>query len=189
MYLMSILLALLCSLYNSHATSQVTVINLCPFSVYLASVQQASSSIDELAAGESYTEMTRPALNGTGVSIKITSNSRVGEASTEADRSNAFDSSPKTQFEYSYVPLQQPTDLYYDLSDINDAFPRQFCRFGIALLISSSDCPDVLCPPNCDGICPDSYNNPNDNYATKGCQSGTDIALTLCAYSEMTKTP
>ncbi|EXU95176.1 hypothetical protein X797_011750 [Metarhizium robertsii] len=177
-----IIIALLCCSWHAHALGHAIVINRCPFSVFLASVQATSPFVLELPPGDTYVETYRPVENGTGVSIKITSDICVGKTLTDVGRANAFASSSKTQLEYSYVPSQHPTDLYYDLSDINDEFPRQFCAYGVALHTSASDCPGVLCPSSCDDVCPNVYNDPNDNHATKGCRSSVDIALALCAY-------
>ncbi|OWT42537.1 hypothetical protein VFPPC_17465 [Pochonia chlamydosporia 170] len=160
--------------------SQVSVVNRCKFSVFLASVQRDVSPIMQLGPGKTYQETYRPVVNGTGVSIKIASNSRIGEE-TDGGRSSAiFNVSPITQLEYSYVPEGVP-DLFYDISAINDVHRRQFCQYGYELHTTSSSCDSVVCPPRCDAFCPSVYNLPDDNWATRGCKSNFGLELVLCS--------
>ncbi|KAH6871058.1 hypothetical protein B0T10DRAFT_592833 [Thelonectria olida] len=116
-----------------------------------------------------------------GVSIKITTDQRLSQAASDGERESAFDSSAVTQFEYTYDPTLYPgTDLYYDVSDINDAFPRQFCDYGVALKPDRPECPSVLCPPDCQKNCSAVYNYYNDDFATHGCDSDASLTLFLC---------
>ncbi|KAH6865345.1 BYS1 domain-containing protein, partial [Thelonectria olida] len=106
---------------------------------------------------------------------------RLSQAASDSERESAFDSSAVTQFEYTYDPTLYPgTDLYYDVSDINDAFPRQFCDYGVALKPDRSECPSVLCPPDCQKNCSAVYNYYNDDFATHGCDSHASLTLFLC---------
>ncbi|KAH6883497.1 hypothetical protein B0T10DRAFT_410933, partial [Thelonectria olida] len=84
-------------------------------------------------------------------------------------------------FEYAYNPtLHAGADLYYDASDINDAFPRQFCDYGLALKPDRSEYPSVLCPPDCQGNRSAVYHYEDDGSATHGCDSDTSLTLFLC---------
>lgn len=151
---------------------QARVENHCPFPIYLQSVQRPptrQNPVYRIDPGQTYSENYKPVLDGTGVSIKISK-----MASTVV--------APVTQFEYAFVPGQSP-NLFYDLSDINDADPRQFCEFGLALYSSSAQCPTVVCPPNCAQFCSQVYNKFNDDYATKGCDDGP-LTLILCTDDE-----
>lgn len=105
------------------AGDQARVENHCPFPIYLQSVQQPvpqPNPVYQIDPGQTYSENYKPVESGTGVSIKI---SRMEQGPSIVD--------PITQFEYAFVPSQSP-NLFYDLSDINDADPRQFCEFGLA---------------------------------------------------------
>ncbi|KAK8140587.1 hypothetical protein G3M48_003502, partial [Beauveria asiatica] len=107
----------------------------------------------QINSGQTYSEDYKPVENGTGVSIKISRMQTIA--------------GPITQFEYAFVPEQSPS-LFYDLSDINDANPRQFCEFGLALYPSFRECSPVICPANCGQFCSQVYNKFNDDYATQG---------------------
>ena len=87
-----------------------------------------------------------------------------------------------TQFEYTYDPQVDPSlpDLYYDMSDVDDQLPRQFCPWSYTLEPGSSRCRRVRCPANCSQICTEVYNVHDDDHATAGCDSGIGLTLTLC---------
>jgi hypothetical protein len=156
------------------ASPQARVVNNCPFTIYLQSVQTEASHIEELTPGDVYTEELKLALNGTGVSIKI---SRSIQALVSAVAGAI------TQLEYAYTPWMLPyPDVYYDVSDIDDRQPRQFCDYGFALQGPRVDCPTVTCPPDCGNFCAEVYNKPKDDYATRACQSGGTgvISLAMC---------
>jgi hypothetical protein len=164
--------------------SQVNVVNRCPFAVFVKSVQQDVSQVQELAFNKIYSETYRPVINGTGVSI--TTNIKVGEEFDEQKRSVEFDNSPVTQLEYSYVPANGPVDLFYDISAIDDSPERQFCQYGYQLHTTSFSCDSVHCPARCDTFCPHVYNLPDDNWATHGCTSDVGLDLVLCtSYTDM----
>ncbi|KAJ2982411.1 hypothetical protein NQ176_g1406 [Zarea fungicola] len=150
------------------ASPGARVVNRCPFAVYLQSVQQAPSETHELQPGDLYFEAYKPVIDGTGVSIKI--------ATANLGTSLA---GPLTQFEYAFVPGQNP-DLYYDISSINDMAPRQFCQYGLHVQPSSAECASIDCPSDCGNFCSQVYNEPNDDFATKGCHASGDTTLTLC---------
>lgn len=144
------------------------VVNHCPFTIYIQSVQQESSQTHELQPGDFYFEGYKTVVNGTGVSIKMAT-----------ANFGASPAGPLTQFEYAFVPWQDP-DLYYDVSSINDIAPRQFCQYGLSLRPSSAECAPIVCPPDCGNFCSQVYNKPNDDVATKGCHASGDTTLTLC---------
>lgn len=150
------------------ASPGARVVNHCPFTVYLQSVQQESSDIHELQPGASYSEVYKTVVGGTGVSIKL---------ATAVLGASLAD--PLTQFEYAFVPWQNP-DLFYDVSSINDQAPRQFCQYGLRIQPSSAECASIVCPADCGSFCSQVYNVPNDNFATKGCRASGDTILTLC---------
>lgn len=144
-----------------------------------------------LSPGESYSETYRyasaynPATNADssiGVSIKITSDRRLSQATTESERIAAFQSSPITQLEYTYDPTLYPApDLYYDVSDIDDTSPRQFCQYGITLQPESAECQPVTCLPDCHRNCSAVYNYADDDFATYGCHSDSALTMLLCS--------
>lgn len=171
---------LLAVLPFTQGLSQVSVLNRCPFPVFLKSVQQGMSQVQELAPNKIYSETYRPVINSTGVSIKITTNSKVGEEVDQQKRLAEFDNSPVTQLEYSYVPWNSPVDLFYDVSAIDDSPGRQFCQYGYQLRTSSIKCDSVRCPAQCDTFCPHVYNRPDDNWATHGCTSDVALEFVLC---------
>lgn len=165
----------LCCLLSRRGTvvnADAHVKNRCPFTVYVQSVQQQESRVYSIDPGMSYSEVYKPAVSGTGVSIKIGRN-------VVSDVSGGHVLGPITQLEYAYTPWRSPS-LWYDLSDINDEKPRQFCDHGIVLQPSSPQCPVVDCPPDCRSVCSRVYNKFDDDYATKGCLEVVDLTLTLC---------
>lgn len=150
------------------ASPGARVVNYCPFTVYVQSVQQEPSEIYEVSPGGSYSEAYRTVIDGTGVSIKIAT-ATLGASLAD----------PLTQFEYAFVPWQNP-DLFYDVSSINDQAPRQFCQYGLRVQPSSAECASIVCPADCGNFCSQVYNEPNDDFATKGCRASGDTILTLC---------
>ncbi|KAJ4643431.1 hypothetical protein HRR90_008064, partial [Exophiala dermatitidis] len=79
-----------------------------------------------------------------------------------------------TQFEYTYHP-DNPI-LAYDISNIN-GYP--FENWGLYLSPSSGDCSSITCDPGV-ALCPDVYNQPNDDFAVKSCDVSANLTLTLC---------
>lgn len=124
--------------------SQLSVANRCPFALFLKSVQQNASQIQDLAPNKIYSEEYRPVINGTGVSIKITTNSKIGEEIDEQKRMAEFDNSPITQLEYSCVPWNGLVDLFYDISAVDDSPARQLCQYGYQLRTTSTKCDSSL---------------------------------------------
>lgn len=165
--------------HKAQAVASARVVNNCPYPIYIRSV--LASDIGEpflLHPGDLYTEPYRPQVcynnipnksppsNCSGVSIKI---------------GKSLSMPSITQFEYTYVPNATP-DLYYDISDINDAFPRQFCQYGYTLSMEDDNCKKINCPPNCKENCSAIYNYYNDDLATSGCDSRYGLDFTVCSY-------
>ncbi|KAG9767078.1 hypothetical protein KCU88_g7487, partial [Aureobasidium melanogenum] len=136
--------------------------NQCDVDVYVwsvANVPNNTASYLEPNIG-TYNEAYRvnPDPNG-GISLKI---------------ATVPDDSFITQFEYTYHP-DNPR-VYYDISNIN-GYP--FETWGLYLSPSSGDCSTITCDPGV-AICPEAYNQPNDNFAVQNCEVSADLTLTLC---------
>jgi hypothetical protein len=151
--------------------ANASIVNNCTFPLYLTSVQAAESPQQTLWPAQRYTESYRYAYrseNDTdvaiGVSIKLSRNTGMA---------------PLTQVEYTYDPRLNDTDLYYDVSSVDDAVPWQFQGYGLWLQPSSSECSSVVCRPGADR-CYEGYINPFDDWATKTCRSSVAIVVTLC---------
>lgn len=182
------LIALYALAGTATATAKATIVNACPFVVYVSSVQSPTitQTVQELKPGESYAENYKPRIcfdaennTCTGTSIKIS-------------RSPSL--VPLSQFEYTFIPENSDTsmpDLFYDMSDIDDGRPRQFCQYGYSLksvcnervcFIPRNECVEVSCLPACDLTCPNVYNVYNDDFATHACRSHVGLSLVLCDY-------
>lgn len=178
MIIASVLALLIASAY---AVSKARVQNNCSFPIFLSPVQvEANLPITTLQPGKTYQENYRlkMAMAGrppTGVSIKVSSDPRMGDRKDGNDLSGI----PLTQLEYTYDPAMWP-DLFYDISDINDHEPRQFCHSGLRLIPDRKTCPTITCPPGCGSFCSQAYNKPDD-LGTKACSSDTGITLLLCS--------
>lgn len=148
------------------------MVNKCSFPVLLQSVQRDVLASQELIPGATYAEDFKPETEGTGVAIKV------GNASAGMLGGQSI-----LQFEYSYKPGQSP-DLFYDISDINNSKPRQFCQYGYQIESDSPMCRAIKCLPDCQNFCPQVYNTPSENYATAGCNSNVSLSLILCSYRQ-----
>ncbi|KAM4067477.1 hypothetical protein HRG_012273 [Hirsutella rhossiliensis] len=123
---------------------RVQVVNNCGFPVHLRADQLDEPKVRILQPKDIYSEAYRnkiaynPATganSATGVSIKISADSRLNQDLADGDHISVFEASAVTQLEYTFDPSLQPgPDLYYDVSDIDDNSPRQF---------------SVICPPDC----------------------------------------
>ncbi|OCK73214.1 hypothetical protein K432DRAFT_313405, partial [Lepidopterella palustris CBS 459.81] len=135
--------------------------NLCYFEVYVWSVANVTNdTVNYLAPTVgNFHETYRTNPNGGGISLKI--------ATTPVD-------SDITQFEYTY--LTGNPNVYYDISNIN-GYP--FEEWGLTLSSSSPNCSSIFCSPGVT-LCPDVYNQPGDDFATKNCDVSTNLTLTLC---------
>ncbi|KAJ4507504.1 hypothetical protein HRR83_004082 [Exophiala dermatitidis] len=135
--------------------------NRCDVEVYIWSIANVpNDTINYLEPNiGSYNETYRVNPNGGGISLKI---------------ATVPDDSFITQFEYTYHP-ENPI-LAYDISNIN-GYP--FENWGLYLSPSSGDCSSVTCDPGV-ALCPDVYNQPNDDFAVKSCDVSANLTLTLC---------
>lgn len=171
------------------------IVNDCNFTVYYKSVSNQSVLPSPIPAGGTYKETYRLNIvngilndNGTvtgtlgGVSIKLSSNQSIADS---ANKSDAFDASTITQFEYTYNPNVAP-GLWYDISNVNGymneydgSWPFETSG-GLILEGTSSECPTVTCSSN-NRICSTAYTHWNDDWATKGCRNNNSLILTLCS--------
>ncbi|KAJ9137692.1 hypothetical protein NKR23_g9008 [Pleurostoma richardsiae] len=159
-------------LVTSGLAGQILVVNQCPYSIYLKSVQDVESGLYVLSENgrfaQDYQFKTRIVDSvevAVGVSVKI------------AKSPQLF---PQTQFEYTYDPRLAPQfDLYYDISNVNDTIPWQFSDYGLCVLPSSCACTPIVCPPQ-NLTCSMAYNQPFDDWATHGCYSNINLTLNLC---------
>ena len=161
--------------YVPFVTSGVIIQNRCSFPVYVDRVQIEDVSLGVLEPGDVYQEQYRYEYRLNSVTK---SNEAVG--TSFKIRRNPADNYI-TQFEYTYDPnsLSSPTNVWYDISDINDGFPRQFCQWGISLL--SSSCQSFICLPNCNDVCSSAYNFWSEDKNNSGCSSSYDLTLIICS--------
>jgi hypothetical protein len=180
---------------SGRAQSQARVLNKCPFPVYIRSVLGDEPLVQIVPPGEAYAETYRhlsaynPAYGyntSVGVSIKIVRGPEISSNMEEEKKMALFHQwGAVTQFEYTYDPSLGPDlpDLYYDISEIDDRSPRQFCQWGYSIRPDSSSCEEVVCPARCDSNCANVYNVWNDDHATRGCSSEVGLSLVLCEAS------
>lgn len=134
--------------------------NQCDKPIHIWSIaDEAVDKSEVVDAGSEYSEEYKTNGNGGGISIKI-----------------AFEDSHDdiSQFEYTLSPSDNK--VFYDLSNI-DGYPFQ--EGGASITPSDDSCPAVTCPAGVK-LCTDAYNEPFDDWATKGCSESTDLTLTLC---------
>ncbi|PGH12368.1 hypothetical protein AJ79_04316 [Helicocarpus griseus UAMH5409] len=134
--------------------------NKCPDTLYMWPIAH-TGSVEKIsiAPGDSYEEEMRTNDNGGGISLKL------GKSETDEKVS---------QFEYTLSP--DGDKVFYDLSNI-DGYP--FADDGVTITPSDGSCPVVTCPAG-EELCKDAYNVWNDDHATKGCPSSTDLTMTVC---------
>ena len=144
--------------------------NQCRFEVYAWSVANVTNATtNSLTPGiGGFAETFRTNPNGGGISLKI--------ATTQND-------SIITQFEYTYHTNE--SNVYYDISNVN-GYP--FAEWGIALNPSFTNCSSIVCTPEV-LICSNVYNEPNDDYAVKSCDTSSNLTLTLCPWNRSPPTP
>jgi hypothetical protein len=143
--------------------------NWCNSEVYVWSVANVpNNTINYLAPviGD-FNETYRTNPNGGGISLKI--------ATAPVD-------SDITQFEYTY--LTENPNVYYDISNVN-GYP--FEEWGLALSPPAPNCSSISCDPGV-ALCPDVYNKPDDDLATKNCDVSANLTLTLCPAQRTTLT-
>jgi len=138
--------------------AEAIVKNKCSEPVYLWSVADLFGvEMVTIKPGGQYSEPYQLNPNGGGISIKL---------SLTPSRDGV------TQFEYT---LADPT-IFYDISNI-DGYP--FLKWGVSLTPSDKSCPVVVCDPGV-ALCKEAYNQPYDDWATKGCPATSDLTMVLC---------
>ena len=127
--------------------------------IYYWSVGADDGTMKSLEPGSSYTESWRTNPNGGGISIKM------------AMKPEQVD---VLQYEYT---LQGDT-IFWDLSLIDMGTSSQFTKVGFAVTSNDGGCPSATCAPG-DTACADAYLVWNDDHATHGCPSGTQMTLNI----------
>jgi hypothetical protein len=156
--------ALSISLVNCQGTAFIQ--NWCNFEVYVWSIANVTNNtINYLApiTGD-FSETYRTNPNGGGISLKI---------------ATIPDDLYITQFEYTYH-TDNP-NVYYDISNI-EGYPFEI--WGLALSPSTPSapfCSSISCDPGV-ALCPDAYNEYDDDYVVRNCDVSTDLTLTLCPF-------
>lgn len=146
----------------------VVLYNNCRFPLYIEEVAEITFLDTKLASQQRLYRPFRLAFNGTGTSLK---------ASTEWQSSNVAQIEYSACYEGSGNTDCHPLNMvYYDLSKINDA-PN--AEFGVFIEPSFAECATVFCPVNVHR-CESTYYHPEDNFAVKACDVGTDLNVTFC---------
>jgi hypothetical protein len=153
--------ALVLGVSTANSVGAVFIENRCEVAVNVWSVADVTNStvncLEPIIGNFKETYRMNP--NGGGISLKI------GTTSTDSDI---------TQLEYTY--RKNSSNVYYDISNVN-GYP--FKERGLKLSPSTPNCSSISCDPGV-AICPDIYNRPTDNFATKSCSVFANLTLTLC---------
>lgn len=144
------------------AVGSASVTNMCPYTIYYASIAGQSEALQPMNPGGSMSQAyTLPDI---GVSIKLAMNDTL--------------SGPISQFEFTWAAGK----INYDLSNIN-GYP--FAAGGITVTPSISNdpnnptCVPIVCPAGA-AVCSAAYNAPADT-RTMVCSDAASISLTLCS--------
>lgn len=160
-------IAALAALVPSAFAGSAHVKNQCDHDVYAQSIaDSADADLVTISPGGSYSEEFQVNANGGGISIKL---------------SDSEDQKDVSQFEYTLS--DSDNKVFYDLSNI-DGYP--FKDGGVSIIPSDDSCPKILCEGGV-AKCKEAYNKPDDDHATKGCSSDTDLELVLCAGNDASK--
>jgi hypothetical protein len=144
---------------NGSNSGSINIHNNMQDTIYYWSVSQDAGSMKSLESGASYTESWRTNPDGGGISIKM------------AMKPEQVD---VLQYEYT---LQGDT-IFWDLSLIDMGTNSQFTNVGFAVTSNEVGCPSATCAPG-DTACADAYLVYNDDHATHGCPSGTQMNLNI----------
>jgi len=144
------------------AVGSASVTNMCPYTVYYASIAGQAEALTAMAPGasmsESYTDPDQ------GVSIKLAMNDTL--------------SGPISQLEFTWTDGK----IFYDLSNIN-GYP--FSQSGITVTPSMENdpsnptCVAIDCPAG-QSVCSAAYNQPDDT-DTLVCDQDSSLNLVLCS--------
>jgi hypothetical protein len=154
--------ALLALAPSALAVGSASVTNMCPYTIYYASIAGQAESLQAMYPGGSMSQAY--SLPDTGVSIKLAMNDSL--------------SGPISQFEYTWASGK----INYDLSNIN-GYP--FASGGMTVTPSISNdpnnptCVPIVCPAGA-AVCSAAYNAPADT-RTMVCSDSASISLTLCS--------
>lgn len=144
------------------AVGSASVTNMCPYTIYYASIAGQSEAMTAMASGGSMSEAYTD--QGQGVSIKLALNDTA--------------SGPISQFEFTWTDGK----VFYDLSNIN-GYP--FASGGITVTPSMENdpnnptCVPIVCPAG-QAVCSAAYNQPDDT-DTLVCDQDSSISLVLCS--------
>lgn len=147
------------NIVSGGTSGSVNIHNNMKDTIYFWSVGQDAGAMKTLDPGSSYSENWRVNLNGGGISIKM------------AMKPEQVD---VLQYEYT---LQGDT-IFWDLSLIDMGTDSQFTKVGFAVTSNDGGCPSATCAPG-DTACADAYLVWNDDHATHGCPSGTQMNLNI----------
>ena len=147
----------------------IVLYNNCRFPLYVEGVAGVTYLDTELEPMDSLSDPFRLTVDGVGSSLKVSTRWRSPQV-TQIEYSACFGSSTGCH------PLNK---IYYDLSKINDPSNTEY---GVCIEPSYAECATINCPANV-YRCDSTYYQPNDNYATKACDVGTDLKVVFCPYA------
>ncbi|KAL3475674.1 hypothetical protein BJX99DRAFT_154278 [Aspergillus californicus] len=143
---------------SSSAGGAISIVNNVGQDIYLWSVSSTASSMQTLAAGQSYSEAWQTNPTGGGISIKL---------------GCSEDGSSVLQFEYTKAGEL----LFWDMSSINLNPDSPLITAGFDVSIDDKSCDTVTCAPG-DTYCSESYQYPDD-HNTRACATSAAYTLTL----------
>ena len=151
----------------------IILYNSCHFPLYVEGVTNVTYLDTELRPQQSHASPYRLTFNGIGPSLKVSTQWRSSKV-TQIEYSACFGSGGKVDC----GPLDM---IYYDLSKINDPSNAEY---GVRIEPSFAECVTIDCPLNV-YRCESTYYQPDDNFATKACDVGTDLKVTFCPHSRV----
>ncbi|KAJ5993392.1 antigenic thaumatin domain-containing protein [Penicillium sp. IBT 35674x] len=149
----------------------IILYNHCSFPLYIEGVADVTYLDTELAPKDSLSHPYRLTVDGVGSSLKVSTRWRSLQV-TQIEYSACFGNEGSTDCR----PMNM---IYYDLSKINDPSNTEY---GVRIEPTFANCATIHCPANV-YRCDSTYYEPDDNFATKGCDVGTDLKVSFCPYS------
>lgn len=137
----------------------IKIVNNLEKTVYLWSVSETSGPMETVKSGETWSDNWKTNPDGGGISIKL-----------------SFTEEQTDVLQYEYT-LEEPT-IWWDLSCINMGDNSEFSTMGFDVSSSDGSCESASCPAG-DFACAAAYLFPDDNQATRSCQSQDLLVLTL----------